>query len=65
MSPSLSLTQPAGPAPLEKAALTAVALGLLALLAAAFDADAGRGRLSMYAALALVSGGTLALTSSQ
>ena len=60
MSPSLSLTQPAGPAPLEKAALTAVALGLLALLAAAFDADAGRGRLSMYAALALVSGGTLA-----
>ncbi|SDY60637.1 4Fe-4S binding protein [Hymenobacter psychrophilus] len=61
-SPSLALAQPAGPAPvpLEKAALTAVALGLLALLAAAFDADPARARLSMYAALALVSGGTLA-----
>ncbi|SMC00334.1 4Fe-4S ferredoxin iron-sulfur binding domain protein [Hymenobacter roseosalivarius DSM 11622] len=44
----------------EKVTLAAVALGLLALLGATFDADAARARLSMYAALALISGGTLA-----
>jgi ferredoxin-type protein NapH len=61
-APSLALAQ--GPRaeslPFEKITLAAVGLGLLALLAATFDADAARARLSMYAALVLVSGGTLA-----
>ncbi|MCB2410272.1 4Fe-4S binding protein [Hymenobacter lucidus] len=60
-APSLALAQP----PLndislgEKAALTGIGLGFLALLAAAADADAWRARLSLYVALALISGGTL------
>ena len=61
-APSLALAQGPVPdtSPLEKTTLAAVALGLLALLVAAFDADPTRARLSMYAALALVGGGTLA-----
>ncbi|MCB2376705.1 4Fe-4S binding protein [Hymenobacter sp. BT635] len=61
-APSLALAQPplADISPAEKATLAAVGLGLLALLVAAFDADAWRARLSLYAALALISGGTLA-----
>ena len=60
-APSLALAPSAAPAaaPREKAWLAVLALGLLALLAAAGDAHPGRARLSLYAALALVSGGTL------
>ena len=43
----------------EKTLLTAVGLGMLALLTVAFDADAGRARLSFWVGLLLVSGGTL------
>ena len=57
--PHLESPTPAA-APLEKGALLVVALGLLALLATAFDADAGRARFSLYLALFLLSGGTLA-----
>jgi ferredoxin-type protein NapH len=60
-SPSLALAQPppAATPPGEKPALAAVALGLLALLAAAADTHPGRARVSLYLALALLSGGTL------
>ncbi|GAA3997632.1 hypothetical protein GCM10022408_05450 [Hymenobacter fastidiosus] len=59
---SLALAHPPLPltAPSEKLTLAAVALGLLALLVAAADADTYRARLSMYLALTLLSGGTLA-----
>ena len=66
MSPSIAssialVPPPAQKIPLfQKVALSAVAAGLLALLAAAGDAEPGRARLFMYAALALVSAGTLA-----
>ncbi|MBJ6109298.1 4Fe-4S binding protein [Hymenobacter sp. BT523] len=50
---------PAAP-PAEKLTLAVVAAGLLALLLALADADAGRQGLWFYLALALVSGGTLA-----
>ncbi|WP_019947337.1 4Fe-4S binding protein [Hymenobacter aerophilus] len=43
----------------EKLLLTLVALGLLLLLPAAFDADAYRAHACFYAALALISAGTL------
>ncbi|MBC6990257.1 4Fe-4S binding protein [Hymenobacter sp. BT491] len=43
----------------EKATLAVVALGLLALLVAASDANHDRARLLFYGALTLVSGGTL------
>ena len=56
----LNLAPPAPEtSPAEKALLTVVALGLLALLTAAADADPARARLLLYAALALLSGGTL------
>jgi ferredoxin-type protein NapH len=54
-SPPLTPVSPA-----EKLPLTAVALGLLALLVAAAAADPALARLSFYLGLTLVSGGTLA-----
>lgn len=58
---SLILTPPPVPSTpvLEKALLTSVGLGLVALATVAFDADAERARISFWVALALVGGGTL------
>ncbi|MBD2717009.1 4Fe-4S binding protein [Microvirga sp. STR05] len=60
-SPDLTLTRPPVPdtSATEKTLLTAVGLGLLALLTVAFDADAGRARLSFWVGLLLLSSGTL------
>ncbi|MFD2717607.1 4Fe-4S binding protein [Hymenobacter monticola] len=59
MTPTLAAPPlPATPAA-EKLTLAVVAGGLLALLLALADADAGRQRLWFWAALALISGGTL------
>jgi ferredoxin-type protein NapH len=58
-----NLTLPRPPVPdttaTEKTLLTVVGLGLLALLTVAFDADAGRARLSFWAGVLLLSAGTL------
>ncbi len=60
--PTLALAPGPEPdsSPLQKTTLAAVGLGLLALLVAAADANPSRARFSLYAALALVGGGTLA-----
>ncbi|SHK51194.1 4Fe-4S binding protein [Hymenobacter psychrotolerans] len=60
-SSDLTLSRPPVPetSATEKTLLTAVGLGLLALLTVAFDADAGRARLSFWLGLLLLSGGTL------
>ena len=57
----LALTRPPVPdtTATEKTLLTAIALGLLALLTVAFDGDAYRARLSFWAGVLLLSGGTL------
>jgi ferredoxin-type protein NapH len=57
----LSLTRPPVPetTATEKILLTVIALGLLAVLTVAFDADAYRARLSLWAGMLLLSGGAL------
>jgi polyferredoxin len=57
----LTLSRPPVPdtSAIEKTWLTVVGLGLLALLTVAFDADAGRARLSFWAGVLLLSAGTL------